>query len=81
LVEVAIAVFILLPGKLPAIGWALSFLLHSGIILVIGLFSFGTIMIGTVLAAAAPSIWFLYKSMSSDSDTPSRSAGRVLAPL
>lgn len=56
LLEGTIALMLLLPGKLPGVAFVCSALLHLGIITVIGLFSFGAIMIGAVLAAAAPGL-------------------------
>ncbi|MCI1020404.1 hypothetical protein HWD99_17395 [Microbacterium sp. C5A9] len=54
--ECAIAVFILLPGRWPAVAFAISAALHLAIIVAIGLFSFGWIMIGAVMSAAAPAL-------------------------
>lgn len=56
LVELSIAVLILFPRNAPSAAFLLSLFLHAGIIVIMGLFSFGLIMIGAVLIAAAPSI-------------------------
>lgn len=63
-IESAMAILILMPRRIPAIAWVLCLLLHLGIIFVLGLFSFGTIMIGCVLAATAPAVASVFRSYS-----------------
>jgi antimicrobial peptide system SdpB family protein len=52
--EVSIAVTMLFGARVRRIGLALAICLHSAIILAMGLFSFGLIMIAMVMAASAP---------------------------
>lgn len=70
-VEIAIAILLLHRGRARALALGLAVALHAAIIVTIGLWSFGLVMIGAMLVAAAPERLFVA--------SPRTAAARLLA--
>lgn len=81
-VEIAIAVLLLLGARARLAGLGLAVILHALIILTIGLWSFGLVMIGAVVIAAAPSFGMGFRAAPrSDGTSDAVSSDAVGAEL
>jgi antimicrobial peptide system SdpB family protein len=87
-IEITIAVTMLFGVRVRRVGLALAVCLHSAIVIVMGLFSFGLIMISLVMVVCDGQVqrqssraWLHRRSGHRDTQDPIPSQGPVLSPL